>query len=162
MDIDRGLKDSSLTSRLVDVGPVEVVVAVAAGPLLLGLAFLRLNLLVAALGELGTVVLVEAPLGAKLGARRGLAVNETERVVVGVGRQREGVVGGEVEDGVGGVLVVGSARLVVVNVAGPIGDPTQLLGAREGSEGDVLREGVRGGGCGLRRAPSVGIEGNST
>jgi len=110
-----------------------VVETVSAGSFLLLLALLGLDFLVAPLRELA--LLLEAPLGAEFGARRGLSVDEAEGGVV-VGGGGEGVVVGEVEDGIGGVL--GAGR--IVEVAGPVGDAAQFVGAGEGGEGDVQRE----------------------
>ena len=84
-------------------------------------------------------LLLEAPFGPEFGPRRGLAVDEAEGGVV-VGRGGEGVVEGEIEGGVGGVFRAGG----VVEVASPIGDSAELVGAREWGVGDV--DGEVGGG----------------
>ena len=126
-----------------------MVETISAGAFLLLLALLRLDFFVAALRELA--LLREAPLGTKFGARRGLGVDEVEGVVVVVVR--------EVKDGVSGVL--GAGR--VVEVAGPVGDAAQFVGAGEGGEGDVQREvDVAAGDGAVRRTPPLGVERNGS
>ena len=94
----------ALMHHVVGVGAVIIVVTVAASTFLLCLAFFRFNFLIAALKELA--LLLEPPLGAELGLRWRLAVDETEGgVFIGGAEGREGVVVGEVEDGIGRVLV---------------------------------------------------------
>ena len=114
-------------------------VAVAAGALLLGLATPSLDLLVAALRELGP--LLEAPAGAEPRVpRRRLAVDEAEGRVVR-GREPDGVIEPrEVEDGVPS----GGKRRGARRVAGPVGDAVQLVGAGEGGEADRRARRARG------------------
>ena len=133
-----------------------MVETISAGAFLLLLALLRLDFFVAALRELAR--LLEAPLGTKFGARRGLGVDEAEGGVV-VGGCGEGVVVREVKDGVRRVL--GAGR--VVEVASPVGDAAQFVGAGEGGEGDVQREvDVAAGGGAVRRTPPLGVERNGS
>ena len=128
----------ALVHHVVGVGAVIMVVTVTASAFLLRLALFGFDFLVAALRELA--LLLEPPLGAELGLRWRLAVDETEGgVVIGGAGGREGVVVGEVEDGIGRVLV--AVLVLVVEVgAGPVGDTAKLIGAGERGEGDVDRE----------------------
>jgi hypothetical protein len=109
-------------------------------------------------------VLVEPPLRSKLRPRRRLPVNETEGGVV-VSGGGEGIVGSEVEDGVGcSVFSATRSALALVKIASEISDSAELFRAREGSEGDVERQcgGGGGGDGGVRWTPTVGIERNGT
>ncbi|KAI8026674.1 IAA-alanine resistance protein 1 [Camellia lanceoleosa] len=85
-----------------------------AGMFLLDLAFLGLYLLVVALGEV-VALLLELPFRAEARARKWLAIDEAEGgVVVGSGAAAEGIIAGEIEDGVG--EMGGVAGRVVVAV----------------------------------------------
>jgi len=133
-----------------------VVQPIATRAFLLLFTFSCLDLLVAALWKL--TLLLETPLRAKFGARRRLAVDEAERGVV-FGGGGEGVVVGEVKDGVGGVLRAGR----VVEIAGPVRDAAQFVRTGEGGEWDVERKvAAAAGGPGFRRAPPIGVERNGS
>ena len=154
LDVDGGFQ--RLTAHhVVGVGAVIIIVTVAASAFLLGLTLFGFNFLVAALRELA--LLLEPPLRAELGLRGRLAIDETEGgVVIGGAGGREGVVVGEIEDGIGRVL--GAVLVGVVEVgASPVGDTAKLIGTGERGEGDVDRE-VKVEIGGIRRAPSVWVE----
>jgi len=106
-----------------------VVKPISASSLLLSLSLPSLNLLVTALRELAVLVVVEAPLWAKLRARRRLAIDQAEGGVF-VGRKcgGEGVVAGEVENGLRRVVPPRSVRWIV-KVASPVSDAAELVGA---------------------------------
>lgn len=77
-----------------------MIVVVASGAFLLDLTLLRLDLLVAALGQLVSIMIVVV--GVEVPAGRGFVVDDVEGgIVVGVDASTEGIVVGEVEGGVG-------------------------------------------------------------
>lgn len=146
---------------------------IATRPFLLGFALFRFLLFIAALRELGTLVVgVEPPPRVELGAVRvvvvrfGRCVDEAEGGVFVRSKGCEGVVAGEIKGGISGVVTAlsGPGATRIVHIPGPIGDPSQSLGAGEGSEWDI-RGVVRdreADSCRFRRTPAVGIERHGT
>jgi hypothetical protein len=151
---------------LILVGPVKIIKSIPTCPLFLRLSLLCLYFLIATLRELRSVVLVKPPLGSKLRPWRWLPVNETKSGVV-VSARGEGIIGSEVEDGVGCSAFAATTTALTgagVKNASEISDSAELFGAREGSVGDVERE-CGGGGWGdggVRRTPAFGVEMDGT